>query len=160
MHSSLRPELAKGKVLVANCHWFSPESEVIKVGGVTVARLGETPEAFAKNRLGHLWDNEPLMVLNDEGITRIVRRRSVIIENRTAEEKADRKEETVWVAGLDTINAACGTSFCVDLSATPFYIHGSEYPEGSPSPWVVSDFSPRGCHREWNYQDSPSPCHR
>jgi type III restriction enzyme len=47
----------------------------------------------------------------------------------------------VWVNGLDKINSACGISLCVDLSATPFYIHGSGYPEGSPFPWIVSDFS-------------------
>ena len=28
----------------------------------------------------------------------------------------------------------------MDLSATPFYIGGSGYPEGSPFPWLVSDF--------------------
>jgi type III restriction enzyme len=59
----------------------------------------------------------------------------------TAEEKADREEATVWVSGLDKINAACGIGICVDMSATPFYIHGSGYPEGSPFPWIVSDFS-------------------
>jgi hypothetical protein len=32
------------------------------------------------------------------------------------------------------------SAFCVDLSATPFYLHGSGYPEGSPFPWIVSDF--------------------
>ena len=26
----------------------------------------ETPEEFARARLGDLWDDEPLMVLNDE----------------------------------------------------------------------------------------------
>jgi type III restriction enzyme len=51
--SSMRPELAKGKVLVTNWHWFNPESEVIKVGGVNVGKLGaETPEAFARNPAG------------------------------------------------------------------------------------------------------------
>jgi type III restriction enzyme len=29
---------------------------------------------------------------------------------------------------------------CVDMSATPFYIRGSGYPEGQPFPWLVSDF--------------------
>ena len=29
-----------------------------------------------------------------------------------------------------------------DLSATPFYLKGSGYPEGTLFPWVVSDFSP------------------
>jgi type III restriction enzyme len=52
-----------------------------------------------------------------------------------------REEATVWVSGLDKINSACGISLCVDMSATPFYIHGSGYPEGSPFPWIVSDFS-------------------
>ena len=81
------------------------------------------------------------MVLNDEG--HHAYRPAPVGEdvNLTAEEKADREEATVWVSGLDKINAACGIGFCVDLSATPFYIHGSGYPEGSPFPWIVSDFS-------------------
>ena len=66
--SSLRPELAKGKVLVTNWHWLAPEAEVQNVGGAPIVKLGaESAEAFARNRLGDLWDDEPLMVLNDEG---------------------------------------------------------------------------------------------
>jgi type III restriction enzyme len=140
--TSLRPELAKGNILVTNWHWFSPESAVIKVGGVQVGKLGpETPEAFARKRLGDLWDTEPLMVLNDEG--HHAYRPAPVGEDATltADEKADREEATVWVSGLDKMNAACGIGICVDLSATPFYIHGSGYPEGSPFPWIVSDFS-------------------
>ena len=138
----LRPELAKGKILVTNWHWFSPESELLKVGGVTVGRLGEeTPEAFARNRLDDLWDTEPLMVLNDEGHHAYRPAPVAEGERLTAEEKEDREKATVWVAGLDRINAACGIGLCVDLSATPFYLHGSGYPEGSPFPWIVSDFS-------------------
>ena len=26
------------------------------------------------------------------------------------------------------------------MSATPFYLHGSGYPEGRPFPWIVTDF--------------------
>ena len=140
--SSLRPELAKGKVLVTNWHWLAPESETQNVGGVTIIRRGpESPEAFAKNRLGDLWDDEPLMVMNDEG--HHAYRPAPVNESvkLTAEEKAEREEATVWVTGLDKINAACGIAFCIDMSATPFYIQGSGYPEGSPFPWIVSDFS-------------------
>ena len=140
--SSLRPELAKGKVLITNWHWFSPEAEVIKLGGVAIGKpCAETPEAFARNRLGDLWDTEPLMVLNDEG--HHAYRPAPLTEDikLSAEEKAEREEATVWVSGLDKINAAGGIGLCVDLSATPFYIHGSGYPEGSPFPWIVSDFS-------------------
>ena len=140
--SPLRPELAKGRVLVTNWHRLGPEPQEVKVGKVTVSRLGkESPEAFARNRLGDLWDDEPLMVLNDEG-HHAYRPAPVVDDIRiSAAVKADRKEATVWVDGLDTINAACGIELCVDLSATPFYIQGSGYPEGAPFPWIVSDFS-------------------
>ena len=58
----------------------------------------------------------------------------------TPQEKAEREEATIWILGLDRFNVACGISFCVDLSATPFYLHGSGYDEGAPFPWLVSDF--------------------
>ena len=140
--TALRPELAKGKVLVTNWHWLAPEAEVQNVGGAPIVKLGaESAEAFARNRLGDLWDAEPLMVLNDEGHHAYRPAPVGADEKLTADEKADREEATVWVSGLDKINAACGIGLCVDLSATPFYIHGSGYPEGSPFPWIVSDFS-------------------
>ena len=54
--------------------------------------------------------------------------------------KKEREAATIWVQGLDRIAKACGIRFCMDLSATPFYIKGSGYPEGEPFPWIVSDF--------------------
>ena len=140
--AALRPELAKGKVLVTNWHRLGPEPEEVRLGRVTVSRLGEeTPEAFARKRLGDLWDDEPLLVLNDEG-HHAYRPASVANGGRiSATTKADREEATVWVDGLDRVHAACGIELCVDLSATPFYIQGSGHPEGSPFPWIVSDFS-------------------
>ena len=124
--SSLRPELAKGRVRVNNWHVFSPEAEDIRVGGVAVARLGpETAGSFARSRLGDLWDDEPILVLNDEGHHAYRPAPVADGEVMTAAEKAEREEATVWVSGLDKINAACGVAFCVDLSATPFYIGGS-----------------------------------
>jgi type III restriction enzyme len=62
-------------------------------------------------------------------------------EQLSPEEIAEREEATVWVSGLDKINAVRGVHFCADFSATPFYIKGSGYEEGAPLPWiVVSDF--------------------
>ena len=138
--SALRPELAKGRVLVTNWHRLSPDSEEIRVGTVAVGRIGEeTPEAFARNRLGDLYDGEPLLVLNDEG--HHAYRPAPAAEDLPATARAEREAATVWVDGLDRINAACGIDVCIDLSATPFYLQGSGYPEGSPFPWIVSDFS-------------------
>jgi type III restriction enzyme len=51
------------------------------------------------------------------------------------------KEATVWVRGLDRVNKIRGLNFCVDLSATPYYL-GRIGPQANRIfPWVVSDFS-------------------
>lgn len=142
--SALRPDLAKGRVLVSNWHLFSPQAEEIRVGGVAVGQLGpETPEAFSRARLGDLWEGEqgePLLVLNDEGHHAYRPAPVLAGDALSADEKAEREEATVWVSGLDKLHAACGVAFCVDMSATPFYLQGSGFPEGSPFPWIVSDF--------------------
>jgi type III restriction enzyme len=56
------------------------------------------------------------------------------------EEEVELQRATVWVSGLDRINRVRGINFCVDFSATPFYIKGSGRPEGEPFPWICSDF--------------------
>lgn len=140
--TTLRPELAKGKVLVTNWHLLGAESENTEGGkSYRVVHKGpESPEAFAINRLEDLYEDEPIMVFNDEG--HHAYRPAPVGEDEvlTQEAREEREEATVWVSGLDKINAACGISFCLDLSTTPFYIGGSGYPEGSPFPWIVSDF--------------------
>ena len=138
--TKLRPLLNRGKVLVTNWHQFAPESEHSEGGqSYAVVNKGEeTPDAFAKRVLGELHERAPIMVLNDEG--HHAYRPAPADERLSADEKKEREEATVWIEGLDTINRACGIRFCVDLSATPFYIQGSGYPEGSPFPWLVSDF--------------------
>ena len=139
--SRLRALLGAGKVLVTNWHAFAPESEHSE-GGKTYAVVNkgeESPDAFARRVLHDLYDRAPLMVLNNEA-HHAYRPAPVVTEGLTPGERAEREEATVWVTGLDKINAACGVRFCADLSATPFYLQGSGYPEGSPLPWLVSDF--------------------
>ncbi len=139
-----RDLLRTGKALVTNWHFFAPESEHSEGGkSFAVVKKGEeTDEVFALKRLGELLERGPVMVLNDEG--HHAYRPAPISEKEAktvgAEERKEREEATVWVQGLDRINKACGIKFCVDMSATPFYIKGSGYPEGEPFPWIVSDF--------------------
>ncbi len=139
-----RDLLRTGKVLVTNWHFFAPESEHVEGGrSFAVVRKGvETDEAFARTRLGELYDRGPVMVFNDEG--HHAYRPAPISENEAkivdAETRKEREVATIWVQGLDRINKACGIRFCVDLSATPFYLQGSGYPEGEPFPWIASDF--------------------
>lgn len=139
--STLLPELRKGRVLVTNWHAFAPESPHFE-SGKSYAVVNKGPEsnaAFASRVLEDIAGRGRIMVLNDEA-HHAYRPAAANNEELTREERAEREEATVWVAGLDRINAEVGISNCIDLSATPFYLHGSGYTEGSPFPWLVSDF--------------------
>lgn len=150
-----RELLAAGKVLVTNWHGFKPKSEH-KEGDATYAVVNkgeETNDAFTIDRLGQdLADRLPILVLNDEG-HHCWRPKTgeTKVEGESAEEKKAIEEEIdearVWLAGLDRINNSGLTGkgvpsilATVDLSATPFYLGASGYLEGSPFPWLVSDF--------------------
>lgn len=58
-----------------------------------------------------------------------------------AEDKERNADARVWFKGLQAIAAKVGVKDIYDLSATPFYLHGSGYIEGFIFPWTVSDFS-------------------
>jgi type III restriction enzyme len=59
----------------------------------------------------------------------------------TAEgDEPDGKEATVWVDGLDKIGKLRGINFCVDLSATPYFISRVGQATNTIFPWTVSDF--------------------
>jgi len=147
--SKFRPLMQAGKVLVTNWHAFAPESEH-KEGDRSYAVVNkgeETPEVFARNRLGEMFERMPIMVLNDEGhhCWRPAPNEEELIGEEKGEVEAERQEARIWLDGLDTLNNARsrdkpGILFCVDLSATPFYITGSGHPEKRPFPWIVSDF--------------------
>ena len=47
----------------------------------------------------------------------------------------------VWITGLQTVQAKLGLARVIDLSATPFFLRGSGYAEGTLFPWTVCDFS-------------------
>src|SRR5678815_1030189 len=42
---------------------------------------------------------------------------------------------------IEAVQAKIGVRAIYDLSATPFFLRGSGYAEGTLFPWVVSDFS-------------------
>lgn len=49
-------------------------------------------------------------------------------------------ESTVWMDGLDRIHKNRQINFCVDLSATPYYLARAGEETNRIFPWVVSDF--------------------
>ena len=57
--------------------------------------------------------------------------------------EAEKKNEEarVWISGLEIVKRKLGLQQVIDLSATPFFLRGSGYAEGTLFPWTVSDFS-------------------
>ena len=47
----------------------------------------------------------------------------------------------LWISGLEAVNRKLGVARVFDLSATPFFLRGSGYAEGTLFPWTMSDFS-------------------
>jgi type III restriction enzyme len=157
-----RDQLATGKILITNWHTLALKNEH-REGDATyrvVQKGAETADAFTRDRLGELASRLPVLVLNDEGHhcwrPNPAGTSEEALKDLSKEEKERLKEEQeearVWLAGLDRINNCGllgktedgrnrpGVLACVDLSATPFYLGNSGYPEGSPFPWLVSDF--------------------
>jgi hypothetical protein len=62
--------------------------------------------------------------------------------NRSRGRSSDyqRREATVWIDGLDKINKLRRINFCVDLSATPYFIGRVGQATNTIFPWTVSDF--------------------
>jgi type III restriction enzyme len=62
----------------------------------------------------------------------------------TAEERSEARlneeEARVWFDGLRALRDKLGIRAIYDVSATPFFLKGSGYAEGTLFPWVVSDF--------------------
>ena len=63
-------------------------------------------------------------------------------EDQLGEEDADQffREATIWIEGLDKIQKLRGINFCIDLSATPYFLGRVGQETNKPFPWVVSDF--------------------
>ena len=57
------------------------------------------------------------------------------------EAEKNTKAAQLWITGLETVHRKLGTSRVLDLSATPFFLSGSGYREGTLFPWTMSDFS-------------------
>ena len=57
--------------------------------------------------------------------------------------EAEKNNETarLWISGLETVARKLGLARVFDLSATPFFLRGSGYAEGTMFHWTVSDFS-------------------
>ena len=87
-----------------------------------------------------------ILVLNDEAHHCY---REKPPEPDDADLKGDERKEAeknneaarLWISGLEAVNRKLGLTRVIDLSATPFFLRGSGYAEGTLFPWTMSDFS-------------------
>jgi type III restriction enzyme len=141
----LMSDLRRGHVVITNWHVLAP-LELNQVGGVgarVIQRGKESDTALVARVLGkEIGGKGNILVLNDEAHhayrIRPLDEAAEVEEDELAE--ADRREATVWIEGLDKIQRVRGINFCVDLSATPFYLNRSGNDPGRSFPWIVSDF--------------------
>jgi len=141
----LLERLQQGRFQITNWHLFQPKDD--SRSRSVVQRGVESDTAFCRRVLKDLGNKQNILVINDEA-HHAYRPAQVLspeeLKQLPKEERERLEEElrqaTIWVSGLDKINAVRGINFCADFSATPFYIKGSGYDEGSPFPWIVSDF--------------------
>jgi type III restriction enzyme len=148
----LMPQLHQAKIVVTNFHAFQLR-ERVKAGRLTKELLArgeaspftETPGQMVRRVCRELGNKKSIIVINDEG-HHCYRRKPDSEEERLSRDEREeaRKREAearVWISGLEAVKAKIGVKVVYDLSATPFFLRGSGYPEGTLFPWVVSDFS-------------------
>ncbi|HEX3745394.1 MAG TPA: DEAD/DEAH box helicase family protein [Bryobacteraceae bacterium] len=150
--ASAREALTHAKILITNYHAFLPR-EKVAVGKLTKQILGnaktsaftETPADVVRRVCRDLGNKRNLIVINDEAHHCYRPKPAEDGEQLKGEERreAEKRDEEarVWISGLEAVKRRNGVRFVYDLSATPFFLKGSGYNEGTLFPWVVSDFS-------------------
>ncbi|MDP2659181.1 MAG: DEAD/DEAH box helicase family protein, partial [Dehalococcoidia bacterium] len=145
-------KLGQAKIVITNFHAFQLR-EKVAAGKITKSILAEgkpspfteTPDQMVRRVCREFGAKKNIIVLNDEAHHCYRRKPDGEDEPLTGEERLEvrsREEEArIWISGIEAVKAKIGVKAIYDLSATPFFLRGSGYPEGTLFPWVVSDFS-------------------
>jgi type III restriction enzyme len=151
-------EIDKAKIVITNYHAFKLRERLDVAKGTRSAIEGwrgeklqtlETEGQMLQRVMPELMGMKTIVVLNDEA-HHCYRERVQDAEGETeadlkGEEKDEAKENNeaarMWISGLEIVERKLGVSLVYDLSATPFFLRGSGYREGTLFPWTMSDFS-------------------
>ena len=145
-------QLQKAKILITNFHAFLRRERgnagkltktILKGNGPSA--FTETPDEMVRRVCRPFGTKKNIIVLNDEAHHCYRRRVGGVEERLTGDERKEAAkrdtEARVWISGLEAVAKKLGVRGVYDLSATPFFLKGSGYNEGTLFPWVVSDFS-------------------
>ena len=151
-------EIDRAKIVITNYHAFKLRERLEVAKGTRNAIEGwrgeklqtlETEGQMLQRVMPELMGMKNIVVFNDEA-HHCYRERVQDAEGETeadlkGEEKDEAKENNeaarMWISGLEIVKRKLGVSLVYDLSATPFFLRGSGYREGTLFPWTMSDFS-------------------
>ena len=149
------PDLEKAKIVIVNYHAFKLRErlDVSKGGrsllqgarGEPLATL-ETPGQMLRRVCPELMGVKNVMALNDEAHHCYREKPGETEEDALRgddrkEAQKNKEAARLWITGLETAAEKLGLKRAIDLSATPFFLRGSGYAEGTLFPWTMSDFS-------------------
>lgn len=146
-------DLGRAKVVITNYHAFQLRETIQLASGTRAALRGHGPEIATKETEGEmlrramadLMGMKNIVVLSDEAHHCYRERPQTEPDKLTGEEKREAEENKeaarLWISGIEAVKKHLGLGAVYDLSATPFFLSGSGWPEGMLFPWVVSDFS-------------------
>jgi type III restriction enzyme len=151
------PENRRAEIVITNYHAFQ-HRETLALPKVARSFLqGNDPEPLKTTETdaemldracGKLLNYDRVNVINDEA--HHCYRHKVGADAEGALTGDDKKEAAeneaaarLWINGIEALDRKLskGVRAVYDLSATPFFLRGSGYEEGTLFPWVVSDFS-------------------
>lgn len=154
--SDMLDDLDRAKIVITNYHAFKlrERMELSKGGRLLLQGRGgdelntlETEGQMLQRVMPDLMGLKNVMVLNDEAhhCYREKPNHDDEDDDLTGEDKkeAEKNNEAarLWITGLEIVNRKLGLNRVIDLSATPFFLSGSGYAEGTLFPWTMSDFS-------------------
>jgi type III restriction enzyme len=147
-------DLDRAKIVITNYHAFKlRETLDLSKGGRSLLqgrgeelRTLESEGQMLQRVMPDLMGMKSVLVLNDEAHHCY---REKPGEDNEGDLKGDDKKEAeknreaarVWISGLEAVNRKLGVERVYDLSATPFFLRGSGYAEGTLFPWTMCDFS-------------------
>ena len=151
-------DIDRAKIVITNYHAFALRERMEVAKGTRSAlegwreeklRTQETEGQMIQRVMPELMGMKNIIVLNDEAHhcyrERVQDATGETESDLKGEEKDEAKENNeaarLWISGLEAVKRKLGLALVYDLSATPFFLRGSGYAEGTLFPWTMSDFS-------------------
>ena len=148
------PDLERARIVITNYHAFLRRERTRQAKGNRALLEGHGPKISTVETEGQMLQRvcpgllglKNIFVLNDEAHHCY---REKPGESEEGARKGDEKDEAkknaeaarLWISGIESVQRRIGVRSVLDLSATPFFLNGSGYREGTLFPWTMSDFS-------------------